>query len=663
LRFIVPSGATAGDVARRLTEELRSSIRPEAVGVAILPVRAQALAASAGATDFGQYFTYFSFFLVVSALLLAVLFFRLGVEQRLRQIGVLRASGFSVAKVRNLLLIEAIGLAAAGGALGAAGAIGYGYVIVYGLRTWWIGAVGTSELALHVTPLSIGVGVLGGILAAVLCVVVSLRAVAKLPPRALLSAQSIGQEPVGDERIGRRNRMLAIVFGMLAVVAIATGFAARAAQGGAFFGAGAASLIASMFFLSSWLRSRPTRLISGHGTGPVLQLGFRSAAFRPGRSVLSAALIASAAFIIVSVDAFRKGGGEIGGDRASGTGGYTFVATSELPLVHNPNDPAGREALNLQAPEFVRVKFTRFRVRPGDDASCLNLYRPTSPTIVAPEPAFAAEQRFTFASTLAATDAERQNPWRLLAREPEGNAIPVIADATSLQYVLHAAVGDTFAMDVGAERPVLLQFVASLSDSVLQGELIMSEGNFVRLFPSQQGYRFFLVDAPGIATREDAAAMAGTIERELNTFGFDAVTAVERLEAFHRVENTYLSTFQSLGGLGLLLGTIGLAAVMFRNVLERRRELGLLRAVGYDHRRVTQMILAEAMLLLGAGLGAGALSAVLAVAPAWLGRSGARPGGTLLILLGGVAVAGVLSSVVAARAALRGDVLRALRAE
>ena len=663
LRFSVPAGATVDEISRRLTDELRASLRPELVGVAILPVREQALAASAGATDFGEYFTYFSFFLVVSALLLAVLFFRLGVEQRLRQIGVLRAAGFSVAKVRRLLLIEAVALATVGGVLGAAGAIVYGYVIVYGLRTWWIGAVGTSRLVLHITPLSIAIGVFGGILAAALCVVVSLRSVAKLAPRALLTAQSIGQEPAGDERIGRRNRILAIVFAVLAVVAIAAGFAARAAQGGAFFGAGAASLIASMFFLSSWLRSRPSALISGSGTRPVLRLGFRSAAFRPGRSVLSAALIASAAFIIVSVDAFRKGGGEISGDRTSGTGGYALVATSELPLVHNPNEAAGREALNLQGPEFDQVKFTRFRVRPGDDASCLNLYRPTSPTIIAPEPAFAGEQRFTFGSTMATTDAERQNPWRLLDRQPAGDAIPVIADATSLQYVLHAAVGDTFSMDVGAERPVVLQFVASLSDSVLQGELIMSEANFVRLFPSEQGYKFFLIDAAGVTSREAAAEVAGTIERGLDTFGVDAVTAVERLEAFHRVENTYLSTFQSLGGLGLLLGTIGLAAVMFRNVLERRRELGLLRAVGYDRRRVTQMILAEAMLLLGAGLGAGTLSAILAVAPAWLGRSGVRPGSTLLILLAGVIVAGVVSSAVAARAALRGDVLQALRAD
>jgi ABC-type antimicrobial peptide transport system permease subunit len=208
-----------------------------------------------------------------------------------------------------------------------------------------------------------------------------------------------------------------------------------------------------------------------------------------------------------------------------------------------------------------------------------------------------------------------------------------------------------------------LRFVGAISDSVLQGELIMSEENFVRLFPSQQGYRFFLVEGSDVRTRGDASHLAGALEKGLSPLGFDAVTTSERLEAFHRVENTYLSTFQSLGGLGLILGTIGLAAVMFRNVLERRRELGLLRAVGYDRRRVTQMILAEAMLLLGSGLGAGVLSAVLAVLPAWLGRGGVRPGVALPMLLIGVVLAGVVSSALAVRAALRGDVLSALRAE
>ncbi len=137
----------------------------------------------------------------------------------------------------------------------------------------------------------------------------------------------------------------------------------------------------------------------------------------------------------------------------------------------------------------------------------------------------------------------------------------------------------------------------------------------------------------------------------------------DRLAAFHRVENTYLSTFQALGGLGLLLGTVGLATVMFRNVLERRRELGLLRAVGYDTRRMTLMIIAEAAFLLGAGMAAGTGCAAIAIAPAWLGRGGSVPGVGLMLLLAAVVVAGLVSSAIATRAALGGRILEALRAE
>ncbi len=85
--------------------------------------------------------------------------------------------------------------------------------------------------------------------------------------------------------------------------------------------------------------------------------------------MLSAALIASAAFIIVSVDAFRREGGELTSDPKSGTGGYVLFAESELPLLHNPNEPRGREALAIQAPELAQVRFTRFRVRAGEDAA------------------------------------------------------------------------------------------------------------------------------------------------------------------------------------------------------------------------------------------------------------------------------------------------------
>ncbi len=633
------------------------------MGVTITPVRRLALEASAGATDFGEYFTYFSFFLVVSALILAVLFFRLGVEQRLRQIGIMRSGGFSIAQVRRLLLAEALILSVAGGIVGAAGAVGYAKVIVYGLKTWWVGAVGTTLLDLHVSWTSLEAGVAGGIVAAVLCVIVSLRAVARLSPRALMTAQAIDGAGAADVGRARRSRLIAAGLGVMGLAMLGSGFVYRDEQAGLFFGAAAALLAGSMFLFSSWLRARDVRLVAGRGTLAVARLGFRSAAHRPSRSVMSAALIAAAAFIVVSVDAFRHAAVEPGGDRHSGTGGFALLATSELPLLHNPNDPAGREALIVNDRDIAGARFTRFRVKPGDDASCLNLYRPTSPTIVAPEPGFIESNRFTFASSLADTDEERANPWLLLTRPSSDGTVPAIADATSLQYVLHLGVGDTMAIDAGGAHPLQIRFVGALSDSVLQGEIVVAEEEFVRLFPAQQGYRFFLVDAPEAHTVAETETLAGSLERAFSTFGFDAVTTSERLESFHQVENTYLSTFQALGGLGLLLGTIGLSAIMFRNVLERRRELALLRAVGFDSGRVRIVIMAEALLLLSAGLVAGVACAVLAVAPAWLGRHGSLPGAGLAFLLLGVAAAGLISSFAATRAALAGSVLAALRAE
>ena len=651
IRVAVPPGREPNELVELVKRELRTSLRPQALGVAIVPVRRVADAASVGATDFGEYFTYFSFFLVASALLLAVLFFRLGVEQRLKQIGVLRAAGFPVATIRRVLLLEAVLIAAAGSAAGVAGAIVYADLIVYGLRTWWVGAVGTTLLRVHVTWLSPAIGAAAGVIVSAACVALSLRAVARLSPRALLTASSL-DAGAAHSAGGRLYRWIAAALALVALAAIALGFVNRAAQTGAFFGAGAALLAAGMFVLAAWLRGRDARLIAGRGAWATARLGFRSASFRPARSMLSAALIASAAFIIVAVDAFRKGGGD--------AGGFVLIARAQLPIVQNPNAP---ETLDLTREQLAGASFARFRVRAGEDASCLNLYRPSNPTIVAPEPGFIDAARFRFASSLAETDAERANPWLLLRRRLPDGAVPAIADATSLQYVLHAAVGDEFTIDTGGTEPLRLRFVGALADSVLQGELIISEEEFVRRFPSQAGYQLFLVEAPGVDTAGEANALSATLERAFEPYGFDAVTTGERLAAFHRVENTYLSTFQALGGLGLLLGTIGLATVLFRNVLERRRELALLRAVGHDARRLSLMIVAEAAFVLAVGLATGTLAAALAVAPAWLGRSGTLPGVGLVALLVGVALAGILSSVIATRAALRGNMLAALRAE
>jgi ABC-type antimicrobial peptide transport system permease subunit len=368
----------------------------------------------------------------------------------------------------------------------------------------------------------------------------------------------------------------------------------------------------------------------------------------------------------VSIEAFRKDESAGTRDRRSGTGGFALVAGTVLPVFEDPSTAEGRQALNVQPDQSGSAgahTIYRLRLRPGDDASCLNLYRPQRPRVVGVPRGLADQNRFTFARSLAATEEERSNPWRLLDRREESGAIPAIVDATSLQYVLHASLGDEISFEDAAsgERGLTFKIVGTLADSVLQGELLVSEARFVDAFPDEEGYRFFLIDVDG--DRRAADGVAAFLEARLSDVGFDAESAEERLAGYHRVENTYLSTFQALGALGLLVGTVGLAAIAVRNVLERRRELALLRALGYSPADVRLMILAETGLLLLLGLVSGVACAVVAIAPALSERGGSARGGSLALLLIAVLASGILSSAVAARAAAKGSLVEALRSE
>ncbi|HTG13748.1 MAG TPA: FtsX-like permease family protein, partial [Blastocatellia bacterium] len=664
LRLITSPGKDPGAYLESLKQSLRATLDPTENGFSITPVRLEGVEASRGATDFGEYFVYFSFFLVAGALLLASLFFKLGIEQRLREIGTLRAVGFPSASVRSLFLREGLVLATAGSILGAGCAVGYGELMMFGLRTWWVDAVGTTNLTLHVSALSLLLGAAGGIAIALLCIVWTLRTLARSSPRSLLTG-SLDAAIQSDSTNTRRGllspRLLSIVFAFAGLALLAVASLGWIGQTAGFFGAGTCLLVALLCYEYGWLTRKVKKGIHGRGWWPVARLGFRNATYRPGRSVLCIALIASAAFIIVAVDAFRRDTSEAALDKKSGSGGYPVLAESMLPLYHDPNTPEGRDALNITAQngfEPESVSFTRFRVRPGDDASCLNLYQPRNPRILAAPDDFIQSGRFKFQSSLAQKREEKENPWLLLESEAPNGAIPIIADANSMTYVLHRKLGDEILVNQADGESAKLRLVGALDDSIFQGELLMSEANFLRLFPDQGGYSFFLLEVAPEAVSE----AAGVLEEQLSDFGFDAMSTAERLASFHRVENTYLTTFQTLGGLGLVLGTFGLATVLLRNVLERRRELALLRAVGYNSSHFGLMVITENAFLVCCALATGTLCALLAIGPAFISRGGHLPALSLWLLLS-VLVTGLFASLAATVAALRAPLLPALRAE
>ena len=63
----------------------------------------------------------------------------------------------------------------------------YAAFLLYGLRTWWRGAVGTGLLTLHISANSLAGGAIGGMLVAWLCVILTLRSLRRASARDLLS--------------------------------------------------------------------------------------------------------------------------------------------------------------------------------------------------------------------------------------------------------------------------------------------------------------------------------------------------------------------------------------------------------------------------------------------------------------------------------------------
>lgn len=658
-----------------LTERLQRELEPARLGFTFQPVKLQGLEASAGTTDFNLLFIGFSSFIIAAAMMLVALLFRLGIDQRAAQLGILAALGFSRRRVALLLAGEGLVVATLGSLLGVPAGVGYAALMVLGLRspTWWLKAVGTPFLQLHLAPpgrlvpWSLVIGFSSGVVVAVLAILWAVWRSRRFAPRQLLA----GQMTEAASWISARPRYAGKLAVGLLIGAVAFSVLARwIGEEIAFFAAGALLLIAALTMVWGRLRSGTTGAAVTVGHGNLLRMALRNAARNPGRSTLTIGLVAAACFLIVAVSAFHVDPSGRTPEVASGNGGFALVAESDQPIYHDLNTPEGRKELGFSDEDLGLLAGTTtiaLRVKSGDDASCLNLYRPRQPRVLGVPRQMIDRGGFVFAASAAEPLEERENPWLLLekdltkdGRDTDGvPLVPVILEKNTATYSLHltGGVGQTYEIADARGRTVRLKIVGLLGVSIFQGDLLISETAFLRHFPEESGYRFFLTETPV----GRAGDVRDALENTLGDYGLAAEKSGERLARFLRVQNTYLSTFQNLGGLGLLLGTLGLAAVQLRNVVERRGELALLRAAGFRRRRLAQLVMLENGLLLGAGLGCGVLAALVAVLPHLIlgGASIRWPplAGTLALVL----AVGLIAGLAAVRAALSAPLLAALR--
>ncbi len=641
-----------------LAEKIREYVNPASVGFSVIPVRDIGMKASRGGTDFGQLFLGLSMFLIFSAVLLTWLLFVFSIEGRKNQTGMLLAIGFPLKRIRKLYLYEGLAVALLGSVAGIFIALIYTRVLIWGLSNAWQGAVAGMSVRYSASTQSLSIGFISGFLIALIAMIWTLRRQMKASAHSLLSGtETADNVKYSHEKRGWFGRAVSIISLAGAVLLIVFSKSlGSSAMAGAFFGAGTLLLVSIMIWVRIVLQGMGLKIRSSLYS--LNSLALRNSSRRRGRSMAVIAMLACGVFMVVAVSANRKDHGKGAEKRTSGTGGFSLYAESSVPVVQDLNSETGRDTWGMNPSILKGAGFVSLRVRQGDDASCLNLNRTREPRILGVSIDQLAERGAFSFQDLENRDYDA-NPWNILNKDFRDGIIPAVGDYPTVYWGLGKKTGDILIYRNRKGEEIKLRIAGMIRSSVLQGSLIISEKAMARYFPEVEGYGAWLIDTPP----EKIAEVSEHITRRMAYAGISVETTVQRLELFARMEDTYLSIFLVLGGLGLMLGCIGLGLIVVRNLIERQGELAMLRAVGFSKNALLRMVCYEHVYLLAAGLFTGLICAIVSVTPSIRAAAGQLPIGLIGIMTLLIGLSGVIWVIISTKVTLRGDILTPLRNE
>jgi putative ABC transport system permease protein len=613
----MPAGEA--DLERRILDTLT----PADAGLLIRDLGSESRTAAASPVDIASLFLSMSFFLILAAVALTAMLFRFNVEQRNHESGLLAALGIPPKMILRWRLLEGLIVVTLGSILGTYLAFAYTRGLLLFLESIW-NRGGDSLFRFHAAPASIAGGLLGFVVLMMITIWFVTRRQAKRSANLRLES--------GSEEVIRHGKSRARWIAPAAALAGLAALAGSKAMGpqGAFFLAGFSFLVAGLAtFLAVLNRSRNSHSSS---LSPA-RLATLNGARRPTRSLVVVGSLAAGLFLVVSVTAFQKHGGGEWQERSSGSGGFAFWIETTTPVHRGSNSDSTEDILKLGDQRGQLGDILPFRIGTGDDASCFNLNSVARPRLLATDTA-ALEQRGSF--TIKSTAPGIQPSWKSLR---EGDQLRAFIDETTLLWVLKKKPGDRidYTDEQGNTFPV--EIAGTLDGTVFQGSFIVDEQRFLERFPSTGGYQLFLADTAG-----DLTATRGILQKSLTDLGATVTSTSDRLAAFHSVENTYISIFNVLGGLGVILGAAGLGLVTARNLAERRNEFTQLHQLGISRKIIRSLVFRETRQFILWAVGIGLVAAIVSILPA-LPKTG------LLVTLGWIAALAAMFLLTAASCA------------
>ncbi len=573
-----------------------AGLRPAMFDIQLVYPREAGLYAARNGVDFSGLFLALGFFIILSAMLLMLVPLSEMLYQRRSEIGLLQALGYPRKRIIRMLWRESMPVVGGASAAGVAAGLLYTAIVVWLLGNVWKGATQTDGFAVYPTVTTLFISLLVGFMLSL-----------GLLRMAIVRALKEKATPVQVRSQAVKKKKWWVVAGTaLAVVIIAANWLFL--QSVALFVVVGVVLMGTAALWGDYLISRHDAVARATG---VTSAGLVWGGLLANRkqALLSFFTLAIGVFIVFSVGLNRQGFTD-GSHLQRGTGGFTLWCESSVPVYHNLATQAGREKLALTGlPTNTQVlQCLRYQ---ADDASCLNLNKVSTPSVLGVDMQAMAGSGFAIEQSIY--DTGREAVFEQM-QSASGQVYPALVDATVLQWSLGMSLGDTLYYEGDNGRRVAILLAGTLPNTIFQGHILIDRSLFTDIWEEITGSEVFL-----LRVDEDKSQEVKTLlSQALNEYGVRVSTTNDRLKQFNAVTDTYLTIFMTLGGIGLLLGIMSFLIVIRKNLVMRRREIGLYHALGFTAGRIEQHLYRENVLVPLYAIATGVVASLVGVSVSFM---------------------------------------------
>jgi putative ABC transport system permease protein len=638
----------------QIKRELVSRLNPADAGFNVESTFNQGAAAASNSTSFSELFLSLGFFIILSALLLSTMLFGFMANKRIPEIALLSSIGFPRKLIFRILIAEALLISLISIVPGILLGIAYNQLLIYGLSTIWVGAVNSAMLKMFILPKTLLSAALLGFLISSITFTITLYFNFRVKPSFGIKGDTLSKS--GNLKIRILVSLAASCLSISAVLLLIGIVMPGLLNSQISLVVGALILFGGILLIAYYLLKIQHKQLA---TLSLLMLLIRNISLKHKRSISAISLLAIGTFSILITGVNYHENPDHRDSRQSGTGGFRYWAETTIPFRHDLNSEYGHIKSGItDIPSLEKYRFLQLQRVESNDASCLNLNQVPNPTLMGiPAKLFNSSKSFTFKQLI--NDAQVESPWLYLEKTLDDHVIAAYADQSVITWGLKKEIGDTLMYKSESGQEIKIVLAGGLENSIFQGNLLLSDSLLIQFFPSSATSNLMLIDGPQLTN----SLVADTLEYLFRDMGMVVIPTADKLNSFNQVENTYLSVFIILGGLGVVLGVFGLGIILLKDTYERRRELALYQAIGINKKLIFKLLTLEYFFLLMLGTGLGLIASLAGILLLPGASILTMPWGIIILIMLLVYIAGMAWIFIPARQMIRQNLITNLRME